>query len=74
MWVEAKAFVRDEPPPPPVRIGDPVEDAIRAQHRKGHVRCETCLRLLPTPGELDRARRERIAELERRRLFEEAGQ
>jgi hypothetical protein len=73
VWVESKEFIRDEPPPLPIRSGDPVEDAIRAQLQKGHVRCETCRRPLPTEEMLDRARRRRRDEIERRQLFEEAG-
>jgi len=74
VWLEAAAFIRGEPEFDPVQVGNPREDAIRRQHAKGHVRCETCLQRLPTDEELDRTRHDRREELERRRLLERAGE
>jgi hypothetical protein len=74
VWVESKGFIRREPPPPPVQVGDPVEDAVRGLLRQGYMRCPSCLSPLSNEQELDRARQRRADEVERRRLFEEAGQ
>jgi hypothetical protein len=43
---------------------DRVDQAIRAQLRKQHARCETCLRLLPDERALDRQRDQRRVALE----------
>jgi hypothetical protein len=73
IWVESMAFIRREPPPTPVQVSDPVEDAVRGLLRQGYGRCPRCLAPLTSERELDRARQRRADEVERRRLFEEAG-
>jgi hypothetical protein len=73
VWVEAKAFIRNEPPPPPLEMHDPIDNALRGLTRRGLARCPTCHRRLPDEQTLDREQRRRTDELERRRLFEEAG-
>ncbi len=73
IWAESKAFIRGEFEEPLGPVNNPGEVAIRGLIRRQYVSCPTCRRSLPTEQELDDRRRGRIAELEERRLFEEAG-
>lgn len=79
IWSEVRGFVGTGDPPMDrstilelLAASDPVEQAIRAQLRKQHVRCETCLRLLPTEKELDHRRTLTRASLQDALLREEA--
>jgi hypothetical protein len=79
IWAEAGVFVTTGDRPldregilEELTASDPLEQAIRAQLRKQHVRCEACLRLLPTEPELDRRRTLRRAALRERLIREEA--
>jgi hypothetical protein len=73
VWVESKRFIRQERLPRPVSSNDPADRAIRTLIRRGYHRCPSCARGLPDERTLDKLRGDQLAELERRKRFEEAG-